>query len=87
MVGLSTFIMFELALAHAPQVAPETVLAFAYVESRFDPLAIHSNSERRNYVAGSVSEAVELTRSLLAKGHSLDLGLMQINDANLAKTA
>jgi type IV secretion system protein VirB1 len=86
MVGLSTLIMFDLALAHAPQVAPETVLAFAHVESRFDPLAIHSNSERRSYVVGSVTEAAELARSLLAEGHSLDLGLMQINDANLAKT-
>ena len=86
MVGLSTLIMFELTLAQALQVAPETVLAFAHVESRFDPLAIHSNSERRSYVVGSVTEAVELTRSLLAEDHSLDLGLMQINDANLAKT-
>jgi type IV secretion system protein VirB1 len=34
----------------------------------------------------AVTEAVELTRSLLAEDHSLDLGLMQINDANLAKT-
>ncbi|UEM08121.1 transglycosylase SLT domain-containing protein (plasmid) [Skermanella rosea] len=86
MPPLPLTVAIQIALAHAPQVAPETVLAFAYAESALDPLAIHSNTERRSYAPATATEAAALARSLLAKGHSLDLGLMQINSANLIRT-
>jgi hypothetical protein len=76
----------QLALLHAPQVAPETVIAFGQAESRLNPLAIHDNEIRRSYAPASASEAVTLAHLLLADGGTVDLGLMQINSANLSRT-
>jgi len=78
--------VLQLAVAHAPQVAPETVAAFAQAESRLDPYAIYDNTARRSYAPGSAGEAIAIARSLLALGHSIDAGLMQINSANFRRT-
>jgi type IV secretion system protein VirB1 len=78
--------VLHLAADHAPAVAPETVATFAQAESRLDPLAVHDNTTGRSHAPRTVAEAVVLARTLLAKGHSLDLGLLQINDANLSRT-
>jgi type IV secretion system protein VirB1 len=86
MATLPITVALHLAMLHAPQVAPETVLTFAQAESRLNPLAIHDNETRRSYVPASASEAVTLAHSLLADGGSVDLGLMQINSANLSRT-
>ena len=86
MAALSIAVALQLALTNAPQVAPETVLAFAQAESQLDPLALHDNTTGHSHAPPSVSEAVALARSLLSSGHSLDLGLMQINDQNLERT-
>jgi type IV secretion system protein VirB1 len=86
MPALSIAVALQLALANAPQVAPETILAFAHAESRLDPLALYDNTTGRSHAPPSVPEAVDLARSLLSAGHSLDLGLMQINSQNLERT-
>lgn len=86
MTSLSVALVLQLAAAHAPLIAPETMLAFAQVESGLDPLAIHSNTGSRTYVPETVSGAVAHTRSLLARDDSIDIGLLQINSANLVKT-
>jgi type IV secretion system protein VirB1 len=86
MTSLSIALVLQLAAAHAPLVAPETMLAFAKVESGLDPLAIHSNTGSRTYIPETVSGAVAHTRSLLARDDSIDISLLQINNANLAKT-
>src|SRR3954451_10272267 len=86
MTSLSVAMILQLAIAHAPLVAPETVLAFARVESGMNPLVIHDNDSRRSYTPETVSEAVALTRSLLSRGHSIDVGLLQINSANFILT-
>lgn len=75
-----------LALADrcAPNVAPQTLAAVAYAESRFNPLAIGVNSGPRPVRAPRTrDEAVRTTRRLLAQGANVDLGLGQINSANL----
>ncbi|MBG7614676.1 lytic transglycosylase domain-containing protein [Brevundimonas sp. BAL450] len=76
--------VLDLAEACAPGVAPETLAAVAYVESRFDPLAIGVNRGPAPPLrARSRAQAVAATRALLARGANLDLGLAQINSANL----
>ena len=86
MTSLPLAIVLQLAAANAPQVAPETVAAFAQAESRLNPFAIFDNTARRNYAPASAEEAAALARSLLDSGHSIDAGLMQINSANFTRT-
>lgn len=76
----------SLALSCAPDVAPETLAAIARTESSLDTLAIHDNTDRKSYQPGDKTEAVDLARQLLAAGHSLDLGIMQVNTGNFGWT-
>ncbi len=77
--------VMTLAQACAPDVAPQTLSAIAYAESRFDPLAIGVNAgPRPPRRPQDGAEAARLARSLIARGADLDLGLAQINSGNLA---
>jgi type IV secretion system protein VirB1 len=76
-------VVLQLAATCAPNVAPETTAAIAKAESGFDPLAINDNTTRLTYFERSVQDAVARASMLRARGHSIDLGLMQINSANL----
>ena len=79
-------VVLQLAAVHASVVAPETVAAVAETESGLDPLAVRDNTSGLSYAPKTVAEAAALARALMARGHSLDLGLMQVNGANLART-
>lgn len=74
----------RLAGACAPEVAPGTLAALAAVESRFDTLAIYDNTAHAALHPKDQAEAVTLARQAIAAGHSVDLGIMQINSRNLA---
>jgi type IV secretion system protein VirB1 len=75
----------QLAGQCAPNVASETLAAVARTESAFRPLAIGINGPGGGSVQPStVAEAVERASTLIAAGRSVDLGLMQINNRNLA---
>ncbi len=87
MAVLPIAVALQLALVHAPGVAPETLLAFGEAESGLNPLAIHDNTTRKSYFPKSRDQAVALAGSLLDRKHSLDLGLMQINSANMERTS
>ena len=77
-------IILSLAQACAPQVAPQTLAAVAYAESRFDPLAIGVNrGPRPPRRPRDAAEAARTARALLARGANLDLGVAQINSDNL----
>lgn len=76
--------ILSLSIACAPGVAPETLAAIAWTESRFDPLAIGVNrGPRPDRRARNAAEAAGTARALLARGANLDLGVAQINSANL----
>ncbi|MGH7117709.1 MAG: lytic transglycosylase domain-containing protein [Acetobacteraceae bacterium] len=73
----------RLAGACAPEVAPGTLAALAAVESRFDTLAIYDNTAHAALRPKDEAQAIALARQAVAAGHSIDLGLMQINSRNL----
>jgi type IV secretion system protein VirB1 len=81
---LDLALILSLSQACAPQVAPETLAAVAYAESRFNPNAIGVNRGPRPARAPrDATEAARVARSLLARGANLDLGVAQINSDNL----
>lgn len=68
----------------APSVTPEIMEKIVKAESGFSQFAIGVNgSNRRNYNPKSHEEATRIARELIAQGHSIDMGLGQINSANL----
>jgi type IV secretion system protein VirB1 len=73
------------ALLHAcaPQVGPRTMTAIIRVESGGNPQAIHDNTSGLTYYPTSKARATRLAGSLINSGHSVDLGLSQINSMNL----
>lgn len=78
--------VLSLAAQCAPGVAPETLLAISRVESGLDPLQIGVNGDGpRPGPARSAGEASRIANRLLQAGANLDLGLAQINSANLPR--
>jgi type IV secretion system protein VirB1 len=72
-------------LACAPNVAPITLQAIARVESRDNPLAIHVNGIREQPPpASSAQRAARVAETYIARGYSVDIGLMQVNSRHLA---
>lgn len=76
----------QLAVKSAPSVDPRTLLAFAWHESKLRPWAIHDNTTGRSAFPASAAEASALAAALLARGHNIDAGIMQVNSANFART-
>lgn len=74
-----------LALQCAPQVAPDTLLAIASHESALRPNIIANNSTKERAEGATPAEATEKAAAWIAQGHSVDMGLMQINSLNLSR--
>ncbi len=72
-----------IAVQCAPQVAPDTMLAVARHESGLQPWSVHDNRTGKTIVGASEDEAIATAQQLIAAGHSVDMGLMQVNSANL----
>lgn len=82
-VTLAAFV--QLAASCAPSVAVETLAAIAHHESGFNDTMVNDNTARRSYSPASREEAITLaTELVVVQRHSVDLGLMQVNSANLA---
>lgn len=64
---------------------PDTVRAVIQVESRGNPLAINVNGPLKLRKALDQADAAQLARYAMARGYSVDMGLMQVNSRNLAK--
>jgi type IV secretion system protein VirB1 len=67
----------------APQIASVTMAAIVQQESGGNPLALHDNTSGKSYAPAAVAEAAQLARELINQGHSVDIGLAQINSRNL----
>ena len=74
-----------LASRCASDVAPTTLAAVAGAESGFNTLAIHDNTTRQTVRPQGARTAIAVATQLIAAGHSVDLGLMQIDSRNLAR--
>lgn len=83
MLILNLLLLSSLAAQCGPSAAPITTMAIIRTESGGNPYAIGDNSTRKSHYPASKKEAVQLARSLLSRGHNLDLGLMQINSRHL----
>ena len=69
----------------APGVAPSIMEKLVSAESGFNPFAIGVNGpDRASYTPRSAEEAALIASRLIAEGKSIDMGLGQINSANLS---
>lgn len=76
-----------LAQECAPWVAHETMAAIVKTESAFRPLAIGVNGGAKlTRQPENKAEAVVTAKWLIANGYNIDMGLGQVNSANLGKT-
>lgn len=83
MPALTLALVTSLALACHGGPVLDRVLAHALVESHFDPNYINDNTTKESGIRSDTPEAAAaLARRLLADGHSIDAGLMQINSTN-----
>ncbi len=82
---LTAAIVAALASQCALEVSTATLLPLVQVESAFDPLAIGVNAPSPAQLhPRTTTEAIEVATRLIASGANIDLGLGQINSANLA---
>lgn len=75
----------QLALRCAPSVAPSTLASIAQTESAFQVLSVNDNTTQTSGVPATREIAVQIAAKLLEAGHSIDVGIMQINSANFGK--
>ncbi len=82
MTALTAFAALALATACQSAVDPMTMVGEAAQESRLEPLAVHDNTGRSSFAPQTRPEAARLAHRLIAAGHSVDIGLTQINAGN-----
>ena len=75
---------FSALAAHcAPSVPAQTLAAVGRTESAFDPWALHDNTTGLSENPDSAQAAQADASAWVARGDSVDIGMMQINSANL----
>jgi type IV secretion system protein VirB1 len=77
--------MIDLIQHCAPDVHPVTISAIVQQESGGNPLALNDNTSKRIYSPKTIAEAAAIARKLILDGHSVDIGLAQINSKNLPR--
>jgi type IV secretion system protein VirB1 len=81
--ALSATTFSALAARCAPSVPEWMLSAVARTESNFHPWILHDNTARVSDDPPSLTAAKTEAAAWMATGHSVDLGLMQINNSNL----
>jgi len=69
----------------APNVGSRTLAAIASYESDTQPWSIGDNTAHRGHLYATRDDAERAARELIAAGHNLDLGLMQVNTVHLGE--
>jgi type IV secretion system protein VirB1 len=83
-VILPLAVFTQLAASCGPTVHVDTLAVIARTESGFHTGAINDNTDKRRYLPRTREEAIAIATDLVTvKHHSVDLGLMQVNSANL----
>ena len=77
--------LLSLCEACGPGVHPATTQAIIEVESSGNHLAIHDNISRSSYKPATKAQAIRIASTLIDQGHSVDIGLMQINSHHIRR--
>ena len=82
--------MIDLIIACAPNVAPTTIQELIRVESSGNPLALGINTKngvrlRPTIKVDTAPKAIAVAYAAIARGHTVDMGYMGINSANLKR--
>lgn len=75
--------LIDLMQTCAPYVATSTMAAIVKQESGGNPHALHNNTLRKTIQPATKEEAVSLATNMIKAGHSVDMGLGQINSQHL----
>lgn len=67
----------------APTVHPTTIAAIVRVESKGNPYAIFDNTLKLSFSPKTRERAYNIANILINYGHSVDVGVMQINSQHL----
>ena len=62
---------------------PIVLRSVAHVESHFEPLVLHNDTQHVSLAVPSLRAGAEQAKQWISKGYSVDIGLMQINSSNL----
>jgi type IV secretion system protein VirB1 len=77
-------------MACAPNVHPTTINAIAKAESEYKHLAVNINTRKGIKLRPKIkitkpSDAIAVTYAAMSLGHTVDMGYMQVNSANLKR--
>lgn len=78
--------MIPIELIHlcAPDIAPVTIAAIVQQESGGNPFLLHDNTTKKSWQPINATASARLAYELIKSGHSVDIGLAQINNRNLS---
>jgi type IV secretion system protein VirB1 len=82
---LPALTLAQLLQTCAPNIGERTMTAIVRVESGGNYLAIRDNDLNRSFSPVDAREATAWATQLLLKHHNIDLGIAQVNSANLAR--
>ena len=80
---LTSAALYALLTTCAPNVQYQTMASIARVESGFNPYAVGDNTTGQSYMPGTYGEAIRIVSDLISRGHSVDMGIVQVNSLHL----